>query len=197
MRSWETLLRYRTFGEMGHSEDPYRTMIDAIPAMASSSLPEGSVEFLNRRWLDYTGLSLHEALGWEWTTAVHPDDLDPLTDRSRALLASGQAGVIEARLRRYDGEYRWFLFRAEPMRDSHGHIFKWYGANTDIEDRKRAEALLTAEKRTLEMIAGGACRKPPRPLATDQRPLAPLSLHLTVVTLRPSSRRIATCAEIP
>ena len=132
-------------------------MIDAIPAMAWSSLPDGSVEFLNRRWLDYTGLSLHEALGWEWITAGHPDDLDPLTDRWRALLASGQAGAIEARLRRYNGEYRWFVFRAEPMRDSHGHIFKWYGANTDIEDRKRAEALLTAEKLTLEMIAGGAC----------------------------------------
>jgi PAS domain S-box-containing protein len=142
---------------MGHSEDRYRTMIDAIPAMAWSSLPDGSVEFLNRRWLDYTGLSLHEALGWEWTTAVHPDDVDPLTDRWRALLASGQAGALEARLRRYDGEYRWFLFRAEPMRDSHGDIFQWYGANTDIEDHKRTEALLAAEKRTLEMIASGAC----------------------------------------
>jgi PAS domain-containing protein len=156
--------------EMDHSEDRYRTMIDAIPAMAWSSLPDGSVEFLNRRWLDYTGLSLDEALGWGWNAAVHPDDLDPLwwnaavhpddldplTDRWRALLASGRAGEIEARLRRYDGEYRWFLFRAEPVRDNHGDIFKWHGANTDIEDRKRAEALLAAEKRTLEMIAGGA-----------------------------------------
>ena len=131
-------------------------MIDAIPAMAWSSLPDGSAEFLNRRWLDYTGLSLDEALGWGWNAAVHPDDLDQLTDRWRALLASGQAGEVEARLRRYDGEYRWFLFRAEPVRDDHGDIFKWYGANTDIEDRKRAEALVAAEKRTLEMIAGGA-----------------------------------------
>ena len=114
-------LRYRTFGEMNDSEDRYRTMIDAIPAMAWCSRPDGSVEFLNRRWLDYAGLSLHEALGWEWTTAVHPDDLDPLTDRWRALLASGQAGAIEARLRRYDGEYRWFLFRAEPARRSRRH----------------------------------------------------------------------------
>ena len=72
---------------------------------------------------------------------------------------AGEAGEIEARLRRYDGEYRWFLFRIEPVRDNHGDIFKWYGANTDIEDRKRAEALLAAEKRTLEMIANGACLK--------------------------------------
>jgi PAS domain S-box-containing protein len=108
------------------------------------------------RLLDYTGLSLDEALGWGWNAAVHPDDLDPLMDRWRALQPSGRAGEIEARLRRYDGEYRWFLFRAEPVRDNHGDIFKWHGANTDIEDRKRAEALLAAEKRTLKMIAGGA-----------------------------------------
>ena len=75
----------------------------------------------------------------------------------RHLLDSGEAGEIEARLRRYDGDYRWFLFRVEPVRDNHGDIFRWYGANTDIEDRKRAEALLAAEKRTLEMIASGAC----------------------------------------
>jgi PAS domain S-box-containing protein len=141
---------------MDHFEDRCRTMIDAIPTMKWSSLPDGSVEFLNRRWLDHAGLSLDEALGWGWNAAVHPDDLGPLTDRWRALLASGQAGEIEARLRRYDGEYRWFLFRAEPVRDNHGDIVKWYGANTDIEDRKRAEALLAAEKRTLEMIAGSA-----------------------------------------
>jgi PAS domain S-box-containing protein len=150
------LLCCRTFGEMGHSEDRYRTMIDAIPAMAWSTLPDGYVEFLNRRCLDYTGLSLGEARGWGWDVAVHPDDLDALMDRWRALLASGEAGEMEARVRRHDGEYRWFLFRAEPVRDEHGDIVKWYGANTDIDDRKRAEALLAAEKRTLEMIAGGA-----------------------------------------
>src|SRR5580704_7735756 len=93
----------------------------------------------------------HEALGWEWTTAVHPDDLDPLTDRWRALLASGQAGAIEARLRRYDGEYRWFLFRAEPMRDSHGHIFKWYGAIPQRHCNSWAEP--------------GSSSRPPRALA--------------------------------
>src|SRR5258708_38039235 len=91
---------------MNNSEDRYRTIIDAIPAMARSGRPDGSVEFLNRRWLDYTGFSLDDALAWGWKAAVHPEDLDPLTDRWRSLLASGQAGEIEARLRRYDGEYR-------------------------------------------------------------------------------------------
>ena len=131
--------------------------VDAIPTLAWSARRDGSAEFLNRRWLDYTGLSAEEASDWGWTAAVHTEDRDRLMDFWRHLLASGEAGEIEARLRRYDGDYRWFLFRVEPVRDNHGNIFKWYGANTDIEDRKRAEALLAAEKQTLEMIANGAC----------------------------------------
>jgi formate hydrogenlyase transcriptional activator len=131
--------------------------VDAIPTLAWSARPDGSAEFLTRRWLEYTGLSAEEASDWGWTAAVHTEDRDRLMDFWRHLLASGEAGEIEARLRRYDGDYRWFLFRVEPARDNHGHIFKWYGANTDIEDRKRAEALLVAEKRTLEMIASGSC----------------------------------------
>jgi PAS domain S-box-containing protein len=131
--------------------------VDAIPTLAWSARPDGSVEFLNRRWLDYTGLSAEEASNWGWTAALHTEDRDRLMDFWRHLLDSGEAGEIESRLRRYDGDYRWFLFRVEPVRDNHGDIFKWYGANTDIEDRKRAEALLAAEKRTLEMIANGAC----------------------------------------
>src|SRR5580693_6035681 len=131
--------------------------VDAIPTLAWSARPDGSVEFLNRRWLDYTGLSAEEASDWGWTAALHTEDRDRLMDFWRHLLDSGEAGETEARLRRNDGDYRWFLFRVEPVRDNHGDIFKWYGANTDIEDRKRAEALLAAEKRTLEMIASGAC----------------------------------------
>jgi PAS domain S-box-containing protein len=130
--------------------------VDAIPTLAWSARPDGSAEFFNRRWLDYTGLSAEEASNWGWTAALHTEDRDRLLDFWRHLLDSGEAGEIEARLRRYDGDYRWFLFRVEPVRDNHGDIFKWYGANTDIEDRKRAEALLAAEKRTLEMIANGA-----------------------------------------
>src|SRR5260370_549668 len=139
----------------GSEVDRHAQDIDAVPALEWSARPDGSAEFLNRRWLDYTGLSSEEATDWGWTAAVHTEDRDRLMDFWRHLLDSGEAGEIEARLRRYDGDYRWFLFRVEPMRDNHGDIFKWYGANTDIEDRKRAEALLAAEKRTLEMIAGG------------------------------------------
>src|SRR6266851_4655478 len=138
------------------SIDSRPTMIDAIPAIAWSCLPDGSVEFLNRRWLDYTGLSLDQALGRGWKATIHPNDVENVTEWQSALLISGEAGEIEARLRRRDGEYRWFLIRSEPIRDKQGHIVSWCGTNTDIEGRKRAESLLAAEKRSLEMIAGGA-----------------------------------------
>jgi PAS domain S-box-containing protein len=129
--------------------------VDAIPTLAWSARPDGSAEFLNRRWLDYTGLSAEEASDWGWTAAVHSEDRERLMAFWQRLLASGEAGEIEARLRRFDGDYRWFLFRVEPVHDNHGAILKWYGANTDIEDRKRTEALLAAKNRTLEMIASG------------------------------------------
>jgi PAS domain S-box-containing protein len=116
-------------------EDQLRGIIDTIPALAWSAHPDGSAEFFNQRWLDYAGLSVDEAPGWGWTVALHSEDQGRLMDYWRQLLDSGEAGEIEARLRRYDGEYRWFLFRAEPVHDDHD-ILKWCGVNTDIEDRK-------------------------------------------------------------
>src|SRR2546425_2211409 len=140
-------------------EDYLRLTIDAIPVLAWCTLPDGSNEFLNQRWLDYTGLTIEEARGWGWKVAIHPDDLPRLLDVWQGLLVSGKPGELEARLRRADGVYRWFLFRVEPLRDPQGSIVKWYGTNTDIDDRKRAEALLAAENQILEMVATG------RPLA--------------------------------
>jgi PAS domain S-box-containing protein len=83
---------------MNDSDDRYRTMIDAIPAMAWSSLPDGSVEFANRRWHDYTGISAEELRGWGWKVAVHPDDLETVIGKWRELLASPQPGEIEGRV---------------------------------------------------------------------------------------------------
>ena len=121
------------------SETQLRIMIDTIPALAWCCLPDGTTEFSNKRWLDYTGLSQNEALGWGWQLPVHPDDLEKLVETWRAVLVSGEPGGGEARLRRFDGEYRWFLIRAEPVRDEHGNVVRWYGTSTDIEELKRAE----------------------------------------------------------
>src|SRR5436190_17199535 len=137
-------------------EDYLRLTIDTIPVLAWCSRPDGSNEFLNQRWLDYTGLTIEEARGWGWKVAINPDDLPQLLSVWQGLLASGKPGELEARLRRADGVYRWFLFRVEPLRDPQGTIVKWYGTNTDIDDRKRAEALLAAENQILEMVTADA-----------------------------------------
>jgi formate hydrogenlyase transcriptional activator len=125
--------------EIKNSENRLRTIIDTIPALAWSARPDGTAEFFNRRWLDYAGLSAKEAADWGWTVALHPEDRAGLIDYWRHVLASGETGEIEARLRRFDGEFRWFLFRASPLRNHSGKVVKWYGTNTDLEDRKRAE----------------------------------------------------------
>ena len=126
------------------SERSLNLIINTIPALAWSARVDGSADFFNRHYLDYVGLSAEEASGWGWSAAVHPDDLPGLAPAWQSILASGRQGEAEARLRRYDGEYRWFLFRAAPLHDDEGKIVKWFGVNTDIEDRKRAEQALAA-----------------------------------------------------
>ena len=127
---------------LAEAERELRLTIDRIPTLAWHTRPDGFAEYLNKRWLDYTGLSLDRALGWEWQIAIHPEDLPRLLDSWREILEAGKPAEVEARMRRFDGEYRWFLFRPEPLRDEFGNIVRWYGTNTDIEDRKRAEDAL-------------------------------------------------------
>jgi PAS domain S-box-containing protein len=124
------------------SEVKLLQVIDTIPALAWCNLPDGPNEFLSKRWHEYTGLSPEESHGWGWQIAFHPDDLPPLMKRWQEMLVSGEPSEIEARIRRHDGVYRWFLIRAEPFRDETGKIHRWYGTSTDIEDRKRAEEQL-------------------------------------------------------
>src|SRR6266404_2795721 len=133
-----------------------RLVVDTIPTLAWSAGSDGSADFFNQRWLDYTGLSAEQARDWGWTVALHSDDLNGLVDYWRSVLASSEPGEIEGRLRRFDGVYRWFLFRATPSFDNDGRVVKWFGTNTDIEDRKRAECLLAGENHVLEMTAQGS-----------------------------------------
>jgi formate hydrogenlyase transcriptional activator len=151
-----------TDGLATDSDHPLRRMIDHIPTLAWACRPDGTTALLNQRWLDYTGLSMAQALERGWQEPIHPDDLGTLRETWARLLASGAPGEAEARLRRGDGAYRWCLLRAVPVRDELGHFVHWSGMATDIEDRKQAEAalqwskaLLAGEKRVLGMIAHG------------------------------------------
>src|ERR1700678_3189571 len=109
------------------SEHKLELTINAIPALVWSARPDGSAEFFNQHYLDYVGLSAEQVKDWGWTVAVHPDDLNRLAGSWQSIMASGKQGECEARLRRFDGEYRWFLFRANPLRDESGNIVKWFG----------------------------------------------------------------------
>ena len=137
------------------SEHNLNLIVNTTLALSWSARPDGSADFFNQRYLDFVGLSAEQTQDWGWTVAVHPEDLNGLAGSWQSIMASGTAGEAEARLRRFDGEYRWFLFRANPLRDESGNIVKWFGINADITERKRAEDLLTGEKRILEMVAKG------------------------------------------
>jgi len=131
--------RKRAEDALRASERNLKLLIDTIPALAWSARPDGTAEFFNQHYVDFTGLSVEEASVWGWTRAVHPDDIDDLTATWQHILASDAPGEVEARLRRHDGVFRWFLHRADPLRDESGAVIRWYGVSTDIDDRKSAE----------------------------------------------------------
>jgi PAS domain S-box-containing protein len=133
------------------SEDRLRLVIDTLPAMVWSKSPDGSADFLNQRFREYTGLSVEDGLGWGWMkNAVHPEDR--AEQEWRTAFAAGQPFEKEARLRRADGTYRWFLLRAVPQRDDEGKVVKWYGTTTDIDGRKRSEDELRQAQEDLARV---------------------------------------------
>ena len=142
----------RALQESRESEARLRKIVDTIPTLAWCNLPDGSNEFVNQRWCDYTGLSPEEVQRVGCKVAIHPEDLPKWLDEWRTLVASGEGGEIEARLRRHDGGYRWFLIRVEPLQDESGEIVRWYGTNTDIDDLKQTEAKLREDEREVRRI---------------------------------------------
>ena len=128
--------------QLRRQERKLRDVIETIPTFAWTALPDGSVDFANGYWQEYTGLLIENTVGSGWQAAVHPDDLKRHAEKWRGSVTSGETFENEVRYRRAtDGQYRWFLTRAVPLHDSRGKIIKWYGTSTDIEDRKRAEQL--------------------------------------------------------
>ena len=119
-------------------------VVDTLPDMVWTARADGSIDFVNQRWCEFTNLGIGESLGQGWQAAIHAEDLPELLERWRLIVTSGNPGEMEARLRRFDGEYRRFLFRARPLTNDSGELEKWCGINTDIEDRRQAEEALGA-----------------------------------------------------
>jgi PAS domain S-box-containing protein len=135
-----------------HGDEVLWLVIDTIPTMAWTVRPDGVVDFINQRWLDYTGLTFEKEIE-EPTRAMHPEDLPRVMEKWLADMAAGESFEHELRLRGADGEYRWFLVRTVPLRDEQGNIVKWYGSSIDIEDRKRAEEALQKSRDQLRALA--------------------------------------------
>ena len=129
-----------------------RAFLDAVLTIAWSALPDGSLDFINQRFLDFTGLSSEQLLGWEWKSVVHPEDIPQLQIWWQDVRQSEKAGTTEKRLRRFDGAYRWFRIAAAPVHDEQANLIRWCGINTDIDDFKRSEQELRQEAADLRTI---------------------------------------------
>ena len=119
-----------------------QVLVDSIPALIHTARPDGHVEYFNKRWLDYLGVSLDEVAGWNWTVFIHPDDVEGILTKWRASLATRDKKEHETRVREANGDYRWMFHRKVPIRDANGNIVKWYGSSLDINERKTAEEAL-------------------------------------------------------
>jgi PAS domain S-box-containing protein len=131
------------------NERELRTLIDVVPAYVGTCLPDGTADFLSQSWLEYSGQTREEAMGWGWAGALHPDDADRVLANWRAGLDSGEPVEMEFRCRRADGTYRWFLNRNLPLRDDEGNIVKWYGILFDIDVLKKTESALQVREQQL------------------------------------------------
>jgi PAS domain S-box-containing protein len=136
----------KLYEDLRRSERELRGVISAVPAHVWSASPDGTVDFVNERLLEFVGLTSDDILGWKWESVLHSDDRAKFVMDWCVAVKEGQSIESEVRVRRADGQYRWFLSRAVPLRDGKGEIVKWYGVSTDIEDRKRAEAEIRALK---------------------------------------------------
>jgi PAS domain S-box-containing protein len=135
--------------ELRRSERELRTLVEAIPAYVGTALPDGSVDFISQSWLDYTGFSREQGIGWGWGNAIHPEDFDRVAANWRAAFAAGAPVEHELRCRRADGTYHWFLYRGLPLRDDEGKVVKWYGSLMNIDALKETESALQAREHQL------------------------------------------------
>jgi PAS domain S-box-containing protein len=125
-------------------------LVDSIPALIHTARPDGYLDYFNKPWLEYLGVTLDKVTGWNWTAFVHPEDVEGIVAKWRACLATGEIFEYETRVRSANGEYRWMFHRKVPLRDANSNIVKWYGSSLDIEERKTAEEQLRRNAEELQ-----------------------------------------------
>ena len=127
-------------------------LVDSIPALIHTARPDGHLDYFNKPWLEYLGVTLDKVAGWNWTAFIHPEDVDGIVAIWRACLATGEIFEYETRVRRANGDYRWMFHRKVPLRDANGNIVKWYGSSLDIEERKAAEEKIREQETELRKL---------------------------------------------
>ncbi len=131
------------------SEAEFRNLAEAFPEMIWTARSDGSVDYYNRHWDEYTGRKFEDSGGWSWDTAVHPEDLPACLEKWRHSLQAVEIHEVEIRLRSADGGYRWHLIRAVPVRDANRKVVKWFGSGTDIEKQKRSQQTLEEQVQSI------------------------------------------------
>ncbi|WP_020471803.1 PAS domain S-box protein [Zavarzinella formosa] len=144
--------QHRAQRQLQESEDRFRTLAEAMPQIVWTARPDGYLEYFNARWYEFTGLTPEESIGSDWKYPLHPGDSENTRVRWQHSLQTGDFYEIEYRLRGREGDYRWFIARATPVRNAAGQIIRWFGTCTDIDDFRRIsdEAQTNAQRfRTL------------------------------------------------
>jgi PAS domain S-box-containing protein len=129
----------KLYEDLRRSEQELRGVVNTVPAHVWSALPDGTVDFVNERLFEFAGFSSDDISGLSWESVLHPDDRAKFDTDWRAAVKVGQSIEREVRMRRADGQHRWFFVRNVPLRDEAGNVTKWYGSGIEIEDLKRAE----------------------------------------------------------
>jgi len=132
------------------SEHRWRSLTEALPQLVWTAMPDGACDYFSTQWTQYTGLPANELLGWRWLKTLHPDDRESTRQFWTDSVAGRHDYDVEYRVRRFDGEYRWFKTRGVPIRDTDGRIFKWFGTCTDITGGKLAAEELRLAKEVAE-----------------------------------------------
>lgn len=145
--------RKRAEESLRENEERFRLLTEAMPQLVWSGRPDGSIDYCNQRWLDFTGLTIEQVRGDGWAVALHPDDLDRTLAAWKKATETGQAYQVEQRFLGKDGLYRWFLSRALPLRAEDGTVLRWYGTSTDVTEEKRTREVLRESEARFRQLA--------------------------------------------